>query len=397
MKKDLRILHLEDNQYDADLLRHMLTKEGLVQELVRAESEKEFTAALGKGGFDLILSDFTLPSFNGMDALVMAKQKQPDTPFIFVSGTIQEELAVESLKQGAADYVFKSRLSRLAPCVRRAMQDLDEREENKRAEEAMRQSEHKYRQVFESMSEAALLTDVASGRVIDANKQAESLLGRTRAEIVGANHAKFHVTEKFEKYREVLSHLAEKNVPADIESEVIRKDGTRVPVEIHATTLVLYGRRLVLGLYCDISERKQTDKRIREQAKLLDLVPDAILVRDMGERIQFWNEGAARLYGWPRDEALGRRVSELLYHDKAEFEAANRAVLKKGEWEGDLHQVDREHHELLVHSRWTLVRSENGEPQSVLLVNCAVSKPPERNRLEDRECAPEIHQRTHTE
>ena len=394
MKRDLRILHLEDDNYDVELVRQIMAREGLAREWVRVDSQEEFTAALERGAFDLILSDYTLPSFNGMDALAIARQKQPNIPFIFVSGTIQEELAIESLKQGAADYVFKSRLSRLGPSVRRALRDVDEREENRRAEEAMRQSEHKYRQVFESMSEAAFLTDAASGRVIDANKQAEQLLGHTRAQILGVNHERFHFPEKFAAYRAVLKEVLEGKAAADVESEIIRKDGTRIPVEIHATQMELYGRRLILGLYCDIAERKRSDEQAREQARLLDLVPDAILVRDMRGRIQFWNEGAVRLYGWPRDEALGRQVNELLYHDQSEFEAANRAILKKGEWEGDLHQVDRKHHELVVHSRWTLVRSENGEPKSVLLVNSGVAAPPERNRLNSRECTPEILHRS---
>ncbi|MDB6023281.1 MAG: putative sensor protein [Pedosphaera sp.] len=374
MKNDLRILHLEDDRFDAELMRQILTANGLVRELVRVDSAGGFAAELDREPFDLILSDYTLPSFNGMEALAMARQKQPDTPFIFVSGTIDEELAVESLKQGAADYVFKNRLSRLVPAVRRASQSVEEREENRRAEEAMRQSEHKYRQVFETMSDAAFLTDLSTGRVLDANKEAELLLGRARSEIIGLNLTRFHAPAGFETCREALAGVLSGNTAADIESEIIRKDGTHVPVEIRANTLVLYGRRLILGLYRDVAARKQAEERIREQNKLLDLVPDAILVRDLEGRIQYWSEGAAHLYGWSRDEALGRNTRELLYHDTSEFEAASRTILKDGEWQGELHQVDRENHEILVHSRWTLMRNEQGEPQSILLVNSHVTE-----------------------
>ena len=383
MKNDLRILYLEDNQFDAELIRRMLAKECLLRELVRVETEEDFKAELAWGAFDLILSDYTLPSFNGMAALALAQQKQPGTPFIFVSGTIEEELAIESLKQGAADYVLKNRISRLAPAVRRALRDVEEREENRRAEEAMRQSEHKYRQVFESMSDAAFLTDLATGRVLDANKQAELLLGRARAEIIGLNHARFHAPARFKAYCEALTDVLSKNLPVNVESEIIRRDDAPVPVEIRANTLVLYGRRLILGLYRDITARKQVEERVREQTKLLDLVPDAILVRDMNERIQYWNEGAVHLYGWSRAEALGRKSTELLYHGTSEIDAATRAVLKHGEWEGELHQVDRNAHELLVHSRCTLMRNEQGEPQSILLVNSSVTEPAP-NRLNRR-------------
>src|SRR3954470_20518858 len=101
-----------------------------------------------------------------MSALKLARKKQPDVPFVFVSGTIDEELAVESLKQGATDYVFKNRLSRLVPSIRRALAAAEERKESRRAEEAMRQSEHKYRQLFESLGDASFLIDVQSGRIL---------------------------------------------------------------------------------------------------------------------------------------------------------------------------------------------------------------------------------------
>src|SRR5258706_5282905 len=137
MNTCLRILSLEDDPYDGELIRQLLKADGLVRELVRVEGESDFTGALNEAPFDLILSDYTLPGFDGMSALHLAREKQPDAPFIFVSGTIGEELAVESLKQGATDYVFKNRLSRLVPSVRRALRGVEEREESRRAEECM--------------------------------------------------------------------------------------------------------------------------------------------------------------------------------------------------------------------------------------------------------------------
>ncbi len=380
MNGKLRILHLEDDRYDAELIRHILQGENLIRELVRVETERDVGEALDQGPFDLILSDYTLPSFNGMAALNLAREKQPDVPFLFVSGTIDEELAVESLKQGATDYVFKNRLSRLGPSVRRALRGVAEREENRRAEESMRQSEHKYRQVFESLSDAAFLFDLATGRVLDANKQGELLLGRTRAEIIGLNQIQFHSPSKMEAYRAAVSTVTAQKIAVDFESEIIRLDGRVVPVEIRGTALELYGRELILGLYSDITARRQSEEQIHEQARLLDLVPDAILVRDMAGRIRYWNEGAVRLYGWTRAEALGQKAVVLLDHECAELAAANRLILERGEWHGDLHQVNRDHHEMRVHSRWTLMRNEQGQPKSVLLVNTDATEQPS-NRL----------------
>jgi len=390
MNTHLRILHLEDDPADARLIRSMLQSESLVREITRVETGAEFAAALDQRRFDFILSDHTMPGFDGMSALALAREKQPDVPFIFVSGTIGEELAIESLKQGATDYIFKNRLSRLGPAMRRALRDVEEREESRRAEEAMRQSEHKYRQLFESLSDAAFLADLETGRILDTNKQGERLLGRTRGEIISLNQSRFHSPAKFEEYRRRLAAAAEEKGPVDFEGEVIRKDGAVVPVNVRANILLLYGRPLIISLYCDLTAHKQSEEQIHAQAKLLDLVPDAILVRDLEDRIQHWNQGAVRLYGWTQAEAMGRQSTQLLYQDLAEFDRAKQTVMEAGEWSGELHQVTKEGHEVLVHSRWTLMRSEQGIPRSVLLVNTDITeKMP--NRLErrsgDHECA----------
>ena len=115
----LRILHLEDNAPDAELLRAVLERQGVDCAIRRVETREAFEAALEREQFDLIISDYTLPSFDGLSALRIAGQKRPELPFVFVSGTIGEEAAVESLRRGATDYVLKDRLSRLAASVKR--------------------------------------------------------------------------------------------------------------------------------------------------------------------------------------------------------------------------------------------------------------------------------------
>src|SRR5262250_3186328 len=113
----------------------------MVCELTRADTQPGFLAFLQQGGFDLILADYTLPLFDGISALKIAQEIRPEVPFIFVSGTMGEELAIEALKQGATDYVFKTRLSRIAPSVRRALRESDERSQRRRAEQALQRNE----------------------------------------------------------------------------------------------------------------------------------------------------------------------------------------------------------------------------------------------------------------
>src|SRR6266581_6290225 len=196
MKVSLRILNLEDSANDAELNKAMISARWPECDLVRVDSRPEFISALDQGGFDLILSDYTMPGFSGLHALELSRELRPEVPFLFVSGTIGEDAAIEALKNGATDYVLKHRLMRLIPAVDRALREANERAERERAEEAMRQSEHKYRELFESLSDAAFVSDEQSGKIIDTNRCAEILLGCPRAEILGRKQSQFLALEQ---------------------------------------------------------------------------------------------------------------------------------------------------------------------------------------------------------
>jgi signal transduction histidine kinase len=134
MKTPLHILHLEDDPNDAALVQATLATEGIVCATTCVQTRGEFMAALERGGVDLVLSDFSLPAFDGASAIKIVHARWPDLPVILVSGTLGEELAIDSVKGGATDYVLKQRLTRLAPAVRRAMQEVEDRAERRRLE-----------------------------------------------------------------------------------------------------------------------------------------------------------------------------------------------------------------------------------------------------------------------
>jgi PAS domain-containing protein len=248
MKASLRILNLEDNERDAELTEAMISARWPECRIVRVDTKEDFLAALDDD-LDLILSDYTMPGFSGRDALMLAHEKRPEVPFLFVSGTIGEDAAVEALKNGATDYVLKHRLIRLIPAVDRALREVEEHAERERAEEAMRQSEHKYRELFECLSDAAFLADAQSGKIIDANHSAETLLGRSRAEILGHNQSQFLSLEKTNG-----TAGAQKNQP--LKCEAIQTDKGSVRVDARATPLDLYGRQLLLWLCHEVPGSK---------------------------------------------------------------------------------------------------------------------------------------------
>lgn len=248
----MRILNLEDNARDAELTEAMVSARWPQSHFIRVDRREEFIAALAED-IDLILSDYTMPGFSGREALLLAHEKRPEIPFLFVSGTIGEDAAVEALKSGATDYVLKHRLMRLIPAIDRALREVEEHTERERAEEAMRQSEHKYRELFECLSDAAFLTDEQSGRIIDTNRRAEILLGRTRAEILGHKQSEFLSFNTSTRARS----LPDTKGLQPLECDLVRADQGDLRVDARATRLALYGRTLILWLCHELANGMQ--------------------------------------------------------------------------------------------------------------------------------------------
>jgi PAS domain S-box-containing protein len=165
MKSPLLILYLEDDPRDAELVQETLASDGISCHVTRVETEADFIASLQQGGFDLILADYTLPSFDGLSALKIAQQDWPHVPLIFVSGTLGEEVAIEALKVGATDYVFKTRLSRIVPSVQRALREAEERIHLTRAEEGLRRSEAYLAEAQKLSHTGSFGWDVSSGKI----------------------------------------------------------------------------------------------------------------------------------------------------------------------------------------------------------------------------------------
>jgi PAS domain S-box-containing protein len=184
MEKKLRILIVEDVPTDAELMQFELVEAGMTFTSVCVATKAEYIRELQEFPPDIILSDYSLPSFDGQSALKISREQNADIPFIFVSGALGEEMAIELLKKGATDYVLKDRLSRLAPAVSRALQEAQERAERKQMEQALKESEARYRTIFENTGTATIIID-EHALVTLANRQFEQLSGFSRREIEG--------------------------------------------------------------------------------------------------------------------------------------------------------------------------------------------------------------------
>jgi two-component system cell cycle sensor histidine kinase/response regulator CckA len=176
----LHFLHLEDNIPDSELISGVITQEWPHCRIDRVQTRNEFLSAIRGNSLDLILSDFTMPGFNGLSALALAGQYCPETPFVFLSGTIGEDAAVEALKNGASDYVIKDRMSRLVPVIRRALQSVRESENRKVTARKLREQA----ELLDKARDAICVTDI-EGRVTYSNHSAERLFGWAGTEVEG--------------------------------------------------------------------------------------------------------------------------------------------------------------------------------------------------------------------
>jgi len=262
MVEPLRILHFEDQRYDAELVKAQLAAQGVSCVVQWVADRASFLAALEQGNIDLILSDFVMPGFDGLAALVLAREKRPDLPFIFVSGAIGEDRAIEILKQGATDYVLKERLSRLGPAVRRAAQEARDRAERQRAEETLRRSEAYFRALVENTSDLVVIVEsLATIRYV--SPSVRQILGYEQQEIIGRSPSEF-------------VHPEDRSISADFFSRIHQQPGVQHRVEFrfqHRDGRVVILEGVVSDLLGDpavgsivVNARDVTDRRRAETA-----------------------------------------------------------------------------------------------------------------------------------
>jgi PAS domain S-box-containing protein len=503
MKTHLQVLIIEDSEDDMLLTTRELRRGGYTFDYVRVDTAEDMEAALDRQCWDIAIADYTLPAFSGPAALEILQQRQLDLPFIIVSGTIGEEMAVAAMRAGAHDYIIKGNLTRLVPAIAREIREADERHKRHTAERALRvrelelrESEARYRLLFESnphpmwvfdveslmflavnpaaiehygYSEAEFMTmtiadicppqeisrskpnqsgfnleqkcvevwkhrkrdgssiDVeiqiqnftfagkqasllsihditdrlkaeqelyiqssalesavegiakldANGRYAIVNAAYAEILGYRPPEIIGTNWIETIHPEDRQKMETAYQSMLEHG-KVEIETRGIRKNGSSFYKQIVMVAAYDKNHHLT-GHYCfakDITERKQIEALIREQAALLDVATDAISVRDLQHNLLFWNKGAERIYGWEKAAALGKNAVELLFapgEPRLQFDESQAILLQEGQWQGELQHLHQNGKKLVLEGRWTLMRDEAGNPKSILTVSTDIT------------------------
>ncbi len=311
MKSPLHILHLEDDPNDAALVQSILAAEGITSATTCVQTRADFVAALERGGIGLILSDFSMPAFDGLSALAVAHARFPDIPFILVSGTLGEERAIDSLQRGATDYVLKQRLTRLVPAVHRALQEVKERAERRQAEQALQESEARLQTIVENLAEGLAVSDL-NGQLLYFNRAALNLHG-----FASLNECRLHLAQFADTFE--LSDMEGNVWPVDqwplariLRGEKLRNFEARIRrvgtgwqrIFNYGGTLVHdTGGQLMMAVVTisDITERKQAEAALRENQVRMHLATEATAVgiwewNVISDKIR-WDAQMFRIYG----------------------------------------------------------------------------------------------------
>lgn len=364
----MKILLVEDNPGDVRLLQEFLWDVTSVKlQLKQAQELEEALHFLEQERFDVILLDLLLPDSEGLETFLKIHHQAPAIPIIVLTGFDDDTLATRAMQEGAQDYLVKGQVN--GDLLVRSMRYAIERQ---RTEEALRQSEERFRVALKNSPIFVFNQDKELRYTWVYNPS----FGVTAEEILGKRDSDFICAEDAERLTTIKRDVLTTGIGTREEVSITTALGTRY-YDLTVEPLQNESQEVV-GITCasiDISERKLAEEKIRQQAALLDVTTDAIIVRDLENRILFWNKSAENLYGWQAQEVFGKNANEVLYKEiPPEVEAALSTVISKGQWQGEVTKVTKSRKEILVESRWTLVCDEQGKPISILSVDTDITQ-----------------------
>lgn len=331
----VRFLHLEDNAFDAELVELALRSDGIECETTVVDTKAGFEEALRRGGFDIVLADHALPRFDGLSAFALCRKLSPSLPFIFVSGTLGEDVAIEGLRRGVTDYVPKSSIGRLPVTVRRALRERDERRERESCQMSLRESEDLFRRIFVRAPIGIALVSI-EGKLLRVNEALCQMTGFNHEEFAGRRLEELLPPREGDNSGQVVQLLASGPDGAyRTERELLCKDGRSLTVQVTTNKIPSAGEESLQGIVMieDITESKRIEQRRQSHHEITLLLASVASVEEIIPRIlrivcesQEWEWGEL----WMPDRGANVLRCAHLWHkpseNYAEFEVATRAA-----------------------------------------------------------------------
>jgi two-component system cell cycle sensor histidine kinase/response regulator CckA len=364
MSAQLKLLMIEDSDEDAELVLLELERAEISFHAHRIQTADELRLMLESGLLDLIICDYSLPHFNAPAALRMVREIDPDLPFIVVSGTIGEDVAIGMLHAGANDYVLKSGLARLPSAIRREIRERDARRAQRKAELAAQQLA-----AIVQSSDDAITGLTLDGTITTWNPGAELLYGWSAQEAIGQNITITTPSGYRAKVAEILERLARGERIPPFETLRVRKDGTFVPASMRVSPVTDAEGSLsgVAAIARDITESKKISRTLARDAAILAGVRDSVIVTDLAGIVTYWNEGATRLFGWTSEEMVGKLYVDRFPEPVRSEVAGRMAEFVQGtEWEGEWQDYRRDGSRVWIWSRTRPVLDVSGHPTAIL-------------------------------
>ncbi len=266
MSRKLCALIVEDNEDDSMLLVRELRRSGYDLTFERVDSANEFENAVDRRSWDIIVADYKMPNFTGLDALEILKLKGLDIPFIILSGVIIEDMAIIAMRRGANDVIMKENLPRLFPAIERELKEAEERRDLRFAEEKLVESEAQYRKLFEHSNDAIFIHDF-SGNILDVNHSACKMMGYSCAQLLSMPITAIYSEEALKSANEAFKAGREKG-SVRFESLFRKSDGSNINVEI-SSRVIDPEKGIIQEIVRDVTERKRSQEIMIQTEKMM--------------------------------------------------------------------------------------------------------------------------------
>jgi len=272
VENTINILYIDDNAFDRELVRDALEKEQTGFRITFAKTQSEFNEKINENEYDIVLSDFNIAGFEGLQVIDVVHQIYPKLPVIIVTGTGSEEVAVMSLKKGAADYVIKSpeHIRRLYHTIHLVLENQELEEDRIKAQELIQKSEGKYRALFNSARDGIVLFNKENGSIVDCNLEFEKLIDCSKQQLIGMNIGELNIDRESYQGHVNKFDLEDFNFREHTERYFVRADNTKIPTECVGTEVIIDDINYIQVIIRDITERKNAEEKLKTYSERLE-------------------------------------------------------------------------------------------------------------------------------